>query len=324
MSEILDPDGFNFDDLALELYDWQKSECGVYRAFLDALGKLNHIPSVPEDIPLLPVSAFKTNDVMTGEFVPEAIYLSSATTGGIPSKHLVKNQSWYLDIARRCFEFNYGSVSQYAFFALLPSYLERSDSSLVKMVDSFIEISDYDRSGFFLDDFNALAAELKRIKGQNIQAIFLGVSYALLDFAELFPLSLDGVIVMETGGMKGRKKEMAREELHRQLCSNFNVELIHSEYGMTELLSQAYSHGKGVFNGSPTLKPFCKQITDPLHPETQGRSGLMGFIDLANLDSCSFLLTEDLGRKVDDDHFEILGRSDNSDIRGCNLMVSDL
>jgi hypothetical protein len=292
--------------------------------FLDVLGKLNFHPTDLCDIPLLPVSAFKKNSIKSGNYKAEIEYLSSTTSGGVPSRHLVRSKQWYVDNAIHCFETNYGDIANYAFFGLLPSYLERSGSSLIEMTNTFIQQSGYPGSGFFLNDFESLHKELSLAKENNEPAIFLGVSYALLDFAEQYPIDLAGMIIMETGGMKGRRKEMPRAELHNHLIERFNVSAIHSEYGMTELLSQAYSKGHGIFKATSRMKILCKQITDPLEEELIEKSGLIGVVDLANIDSCAFLLTDDLGRKIDSTHFEVIGRTDHSEIRGCNLMVSDL
>ena len=248
-------------------------------------------------------------------------FSSSATSGQGTSKHFVQDISLYQKSFRKGFALQYGEVKQWAILALLPSYLEREGSSLVYMMDDLIGQSNHPASGFYLNDFQALKQQLGELEKAKQPTLLLGVSFALLDFAEQFPMRVEHTIVMETGGMKGRRKELVREELHACLQKGFGVETIHSEYGMTELLSQAYSKGNGVFNCPPWMKVSARDINDPLSPAAAGKIGRLNIIDLANQESCAFIATDDLGRVYPDGSFEVLGRLDASDIRGCNLMV---
>ncbi|MEM9992507.1 MAG: acyl transferase, partial [Bacteroidota bacterium] len=239
------------------------------------------------------------------------------------SRHHVRNVAAYLQNARRGFATFYGKVSDYCVLALLPSYLERQGSSLVAMADDFIRCSKYSQSGFFLHNTEQLVTTLEECQQRNIPTLLLGVSFALLDLAEQYHLNLAGMIVMETGGMKGRRKEVIRANLHQQLCEAFQTPYIHSEYGMTELLSQAYSKGNGIFEASPSMKILIREVGDPFSYQPHQRTGGINIIDLANINSCSFISTSDLGKSLNINEFEIIGRFDNSDIRGCNLMLSD-
>ena len=309
-----------YQQLALQIFRFQARNCDTYHTYIESLGvefdKINRL----EDVPYLPVSAFKNEKVITGKWDESEVFHSSTTTGGIPACHYVKDANWYKIIARKCFEDVYGPVSDYSFFCLLPNYLERKGSSLVFMADDFIKTSGR-KGGFYLYDHKRLIADLRETRGKKI---LLGVSYALLDIVKELPGRLDDIIVMETGGMKGRKEEIPRGELHLLLEESFGVNEIHSEYGMTELMSQAYSKGKGVFHPSFSMKISTVQVNDPLTIEEYGRTGIIRIIDLANIDSCSFVMTNDLGNVYVDGSFEIMGRADHSEIRGCNLMVSDL
>ncbi|HMQ08162.1 MAG TPA: acyl transferase [Saprospiraceae bacterium] len=315
---------FFFDELALKIYQYQLKYNRIYYAFARQIHPDPFRVSELEEIPLLPVSAFKHHRIKTGDWNPEVIYKSSSTTGTLPSSHHIKNRSEYLANAQRCFELFYGPVEQYCFLALLPGYLERSDSSLIDMSGYFIQKSFYPQSGFFQNDFDELVNRIGQLARENIPTILLGVTFALLDMAEKYSLDFPELIVMETGGMKGRRKEIIRQEVHDILQNKWRVKGIHSEYGMTELMSQAYSSSLGIYKLPKTMKVVIRQTEDPLNSETTDRAGIMGIIDLANIDSCSFLLTDDLGRVFSDGSFTIIGRLDNSEIRGCNLMVSDL
>lgn len=275
-----------------------------------------------ETFPTMHISAWKQHEVYHKEKA-EVVYTSSATTGKGQSIHKVFEKSWYLDNALRGFEYFYGCVSEFCILGLLPSYLERSGSSLVDMVQFFVERSSYDSSGTYLYEFDKLYDILMSNKENSIPTILIGVSFGLLDFIEEYTLSFPELIVMETGGMKGKRAELTKEELHKKLKVGFGVTAIHSEYGMTELLSQAYSKGDGVFYPSPTMAVFTTEINDPFTRCDDGAPGLINIIDLANVDSCSFILTDDLGVSYRDGSFRVLGRLDNSDLRGCNLMVSD-
>ena len=315
---------FSFDELALKIYQFQLKYNRVYCTFAKQVHPDPFSVTDLERIPLLPVSAFKHHTIKTGDWDSEIIYKSSSTTGVTPSSHYVKNRGEYLANAQRCFELFYGPVEQYCFLALLPGYLERSDSSLIDMSDYFIQKSFFPLSGFFLNDYDQLVKRLDQLSREKIPAILFGVTFALLDMAENHTIDFPDLIVMETGGMKGRHKEIIRKEVHDILHKRWNVKGIHSEYGMTELMSQAYSDAPGIFKVPKTMKVLIRQTEDPLHPEATGRAGMIGIIDLANIDSCSFILSDDMGRVFSDGSFEIIGRLDNSEIRGCNLMVSDL
>jgi len=249
------------------------------------------------------------------------VFSSSGTTGMVTSKHLVTDVSLYERSFMQGFKAFYGNIQDYTVLALLPSYLERDGSSLIYMVDHLIRESGDPQSGYFLYDHDALYAALQRQKLTNRKTLLIGVTYALLDFVEKYQIKFPGLIIMETGGMKGKRPEMLREELHNQLKEGFGVAAIHSEYGMTELLSQAYSKAEGIFACPPWMKILIRDTNDPLTILPQGRTGGLNIIDLANLNSCSFIATQDLGKTLGDGTFEVLGRFDNSDIRGCNLLV---
>jgi len=311
-----------FEALALKVFLFQARHNRVYREYLSLLGIRPEAVGKVEEIPFLPVSLFKTHSVQTGEWMPVIEFSSSGTTASQTSRHLVRDPDLYRSNTERCFSAFYGPVGSWCFLALLPSYLEREGSSLVFMTGHFIDRSPYRQSGFFLHDRNKLLDALGECLEKNIPVVLLGVSFALLELAEKHPVRMPGAIVMETGGMKGRRKEITREELHRQLTEAFGVESIHSEYGMTELLSQAYSRGGGRFFPSPPMRVLAREITDPLAPQARGRLGALNIVDLANLDTCSFIATDDLGKVYPDGSFEVLGRLDNSDIRGCNLLIA--
>lgn len=311
----------DFNVVALELFRFQYARNDVYHRFVDALGVDASAVKNYRRIPFLPIEFFKTHKVVCGDFEPEAVFLSSGTTGTTTSRHFVKSIRLYEQSLLRGFELFFGKPEEYVFLALLPSYLERSGSSLIYMADLFIRFSDDENSGFYLHDYDKLAAVLTKLKKQQKKVILLGVTYALLDLAEQFPLDLPGLILMETGGMKGKRHEMVREELHAILQSAFGVENVFSEYGMTELLSQAYSKSRGIFSTPPWMKVLIRDINDPLSLLPEGKSGGINVIDLSNVHSCSFIATQDLGRLHTPSDFEMLGRFDNSDVRGCNLLV---
>ncbi len=311
----------NFETQVLALFRHQAAFNSLYREYISLLGiDVAEVDSL-ERIPFLPIQFFKTHTIQTGDWRPELVFSSSGTTGMTNSRHPVREAVFYLENAERCFEAFYGPVEQYCFLALLPAYLEREGSSLVYMAAHFIKRSAYRQSGFFLYEQNKLAEVLADCQERKIPTVLLGVSFALLDLAERHPLHIPDVIVMETGGMKGRRQEITREELHATLCAAFGVPAIHSEYGMTELLSQAYSAGEGLYRPGPLMQVRTREITDPLSAQQYGRLGAINIIDLANKDSCAFIATDDLGKVYPDGTFEVLGRMDNSDIRGCNLMV---
>lgn len=306
--------------LALEIFRFQYNENKIYQQWINALNiNINEVNELSQ-IPFLPVSFFKTYNVTTGSFDPEIVFESSGTTGTINSRHAVKEPEIYTRSFTEGFKQFYGEPEDWCIIGLLPSYLERKGSSLVVMVKELIELSDHKESGFYLYEFEKLANVLKELEAKKQKTLLMGVTFALLDFAEQFPMQLKNTIIMETGGMKGRRKEMIREEIHAFLQKQFNISAIHSEYGMTELLSQGYSAGEGIFKTVPWMKVLVRDEDDPLLVTEKGR-GLINVIDLANIYSCSFIATDDVGRIFENESFEVLGRRDNSDIRGCSLMV---
>ena len=311
----------DFEQAAMETFRFQALRNPIYQKFLSLLGRSAAEVQCVDEIPFMPIQFFKDFQIKTTDFVPEKVFLSSGTTGSIQSKHLVKDLKWYNWSFREAFDYFYGPVEDYVVLALLPSYLERDGSSLIYMADDFIKRSKHKESGFYLNNRKELIENLNELEKAGKKTLLLGVSFALLDLVEEHPFSLKHTVVMETGGMKGRRKEMIREELHQALASGFGLEHIHSEYGMTELLSQAYSKGKGVFQCPPWMKIKIRDTEDALTLLPEGKSGGINIIDLANRYSCSFLATQDLGRCIDDKNFEVLGRFDNSDIRGCNLLI---
>ncbi|MDM8175641.1 MULTISPECIES: LuxE/PaaK family acyltransferase [Olivibacter] len=310
-----------FEQVALQIFKKQALENAVYKEYLDYLNCNPNNISHTEEIPFLPIEFFKTKEVILNNQISQVIFSSSGTTGMQPSRHLVSDLSLYEESFRRAFRLFYGDIKNMALLALLPSYLEREGSSLIYMVDDLIKDSNPQYSGYFLYDHRALYERLKELQNLKIPTMLIGVTYALLDFVENYNISFKELIVMETGGMKGKRKEMIRDELHNILCTGFGVTAIHSEYGMTELLSQAYSEAKGVFACPPWMKVLIRDVNDPLTKLPKGLTGGVNIIDLANLNSCSFIATQDLGRVSSNNHFEILGRFDQSDIRGCNLLV---
>jgi phenylacetate-coenzyme A ligase PaaK-like adenylate-forming protein len=305
----------------LEIFKYQAHSNKVYRRYLEILGIDQNIITKPENIPFLPIELFKSHKIITGSARPEIKFESSGTTGSLKSKHYLIDPELYTSSFTRCFNLFYGSPEKYCILALLPSYLERKNSSLVYMVDRLIQMSNHQSSGFYLNNFSELIAILKDLENKKQPVILLGVSFALVRMAEKFSLHLEHTFIMETGGMKGRQEEITREELHKLLKEAFNVKEIHSEYGMTELLSQAYSKGHGLFQTPPWMKVLIRDIYDPCTYVPAGRSGGINIIDLANIHSCSFIATQDIGKLIPSGGFEVLGRFDNSDIRGCNLML---
>jgi len=324
--KIFSNDNFNFEEIALQLFDFQYTHNLVYKQFVDYL-KINaaEVQTV-QQIPFLPIEFFKTHRILTENAETQKIFESSGTTGQITSKHMVADLALYEESFEKGFQQFYGNVEDYTILALLPSYLERDTSSLVYMVDKLIKKSNNEHSGFYLNNLEELAVKIRSLKSKipNLKSkiLLIGVTFALLDFAEQFPMDLSDVIIMETGGMKGRREELTREEVHTILIKAFNLKMIHSEYGMTELLSQGYSKGSGIFEVPKWMKILKRDIYDPMNVSaTQGRGGL-NVIDLANIYSCAFIATQDLVNIKSESEFEVLGRLDNSDIRGCNLMVS--
>lgn len=311
----------DFNRSAIEVFNYQYVRNAVYRQFVDTLGCKAASVEDYRQIPFLPVEFFKNKTVLCGDDQYEECFTSSATTGQAVSKHYVKHLAVYEESFLRTFENFYGSPDQYCILALLPNYLERQGSSLVYMAEALIKRSGHAQSGFFLHDYDALISTINDLRQKNQKTILLGVTYALLDLAERNIQLDDNFIVMETGGMKGRRRELVKEELYAILQPAFRVNAIHSEYGMTELLSQAYSKGAGLFQCPPWMKILTRDANDPLSYTADGRAGGINVIDLANLYSCSFIATKDLGKIHPNGLFEVLGRFDNSDIRGCNLMV---
>ena len=310
----------NFEALSIDVFHYQYANNGLYRKYCDLtisdIGTIEHL----HEIPFLPIQFFKTQQITTGAFEAEAIFESSGTTGSINSKHYIKDLNWYTKSFLEGFDLFYGNIEDYCILGLLPSYLERKNASLVYMVDALIKKSKNELGGFHLYDHKKLHDIIKSNEENKQKTLLIGVSYALLDFAESFPMKLNNTIVMETGGMKGRQKELTRAEVHAQLADAFGLPQIHSEYGMTELSSQAYSEGNGIYAPGAGMRMFVREPTDPLSCAQEGSGGL-NIIDLANLHTCSFIATEDLGKVYSDGRFEVLGRFDQSDARGCNLMV---
>lgn len=310
-----------FNTHALSIFKHQAVQCDVYKQYLHHLKiNVNEVKRV-EDIPFLPISFFKTHRILSSSSPIEITFSSSGTTGMIQSSHHVTDVKLYEQSYLQAFDQFYGNINHYCFLALLPSYQQRSGSSLIYMVNDLIEKSSHPQSGYFLYNHDDLHRTLIALKEKNQQTVLIGVTYALLDFIEKYDIDFPELIVMETGGMKGKRKEMVREELHAQLTNGFGVQAIHSEYGMTELLSQAYSLGDGIFNCPDWMKVLIRDTNDPLSLVQNGKTGGINVIDLANTNSCSFIATQDLGRINPDGSFEVLGRFDNADIRGCNLLV---
>lgn len=311
----------DFTTQALELFRFQYEQNPLYRRYSDTLGVAPAGVRRLEDIPYLPVSFFKTDAVRTTDFVPETVFTSSGTTGMVSSRHEIKDLDLYRQSFRAAFTHFYGNITDWCVIGLLPSYLERSSSSLVVMVDDLIKGSGHPQSGFYLYDHEALSGVLQELESKGQKTLLIGVTFALLDLAEKYTLSLRHTVIMETGGMKGRRRELTRPELHAYLTGRLGVEVIHAEYGMTELLSQAYSPGNGIFSCPPWMRILARTEDDPLEVRTEGE-GILNIIDLANRWSCAFLATEDVGRIFPDGRFEVAGRVDNSDIRGCSLLVA--
>ena len=310
-----------FEKIALKVFRFQYSTNLVYQEFCDLLKINPQKVKALHQIPFLPIQFFKSHNVVSNNNPIQTTFTSSGTTGTITSKHLVTDVSIYEESYRKGFSQFYGNIEDYVILALLPSYLEREGSSLIYMVEDLIQLTNNSNSGFYLNNHEELIQKLIELDqaGQNV--ILIGVTYALLDLIEKRTFNLQHTIIMETGGMKGKRKEMIREELHEQLCEGFGVTAIHSEYGMTELLSQAYSLGNGVFECPSWMQIHIRDTEDALSYINDGKTGGINVIDLANINSCSFIATQDLGKKYPNTTFEVLGRFDNSDIRGCNLMV---
>lgn len=311
-----------FNAAALQVFQHQAKNCTVYADFIEGLGI--NVASITDIkyIPFLPIQFFKTYQILSSADDVQVTFTSSGTTGMITSSHYVTDVSWYQESFRQAFQLFYGDIKDYTVLALLPAYLERPGSSLIYMAQDLITQSNNPDSGFYLYNHNDLHTQLIKQQEAKKPTLLLGVTFALLDFVEQYQINFPELIVMETGGMKGRRNEMIREELHDLLGRGFGVDTIHSEYGMTELLSQAYSKGAGIFNCPPWMRIITRDTNDPLSIVTNNKAGGINVIDLANINSCSFIATQDLGKIYSDGSFEILGRFDNADIRGCNLLIA--
>ncbi|MDX1543773.1 MAG: acyl transferase [Christiangramia sp.] len=309
-----------FEVLCMEVFRYQFNNNSVYKQFCQLIHRSPERVNSYIDIPFLPIEFFKSRKVISGDKPSQITFTSSGTTGNSTSKHYVTDLRLYEKSFLTAFKSFYGNPSEYIFLALLPSYLERKGSSLIYMVDSLIKSSNNPESGFYLNNLEELASKLTEVDKKGSKVFLIGVSFALLDLMEQYDFELENTIIMETGGMKGRRKEMIREELHAHLKKGFGVKSIHSEYGMTELLSQAYSKGNGIFECPPWMRILIRDPEDALSYQEDGKTGGINLIDLANINSCSFIATQDLGKRKNN-NLEILGRFDNSDIRGCNLLL---
>ena len=308
-----------FEMLALSIFDYQMESNSIYAPYAALILK-GKAPNNIFEIPFLPISFFKTEQIICQGRAVEEVFLSSGTTGD-QSKHLVSEISLYRESYLKAFELFYGDITQYCILSLLPNYREREGSSLIYMVDDLISKSKHEQSGFYLNDYESLSMRLQKLEKEGQKTILFGVSYALLDLAEQFPQKLEHTIIIETGGTKGKRKEMLKEELHQNLKAAFSLDVIHSEYGMSELLSQSYSNGEGIFKSPAWKKVLIRDTNDPLSIIGDNKTGGINVIDLANIYSCPFIATQDLGKTFDDGTFTVLGRFDNSDLRGCNLLL---
>ena len=321
----------SFRHLALEIFQFQYAGNKIYHSYIDALGITPQSVGQLEKIPFLPISFFKTDEIKTGKFNAERIFESSGTSHAINSRHHIKDRALYTESFTRGFQNVYGKTEEWCILGLLPSYLEKGNSSLVFMVEKLMEQSGHPKNGFYLHDLERLNETLKSLEKAKQKTLLIGVTYALLDFAEKYPMPLDHITIMETGGMKGRREELTRMEVHERLKKAFGKNEIHSEYGMTELLSQAYALKEGKFNCPPWMKLMIRDEEDPLlvwssesgvrSQELTTLTGAINIIDLANVYSCSFIATDDIGKLYPDGSFEVLGRMDGSDLRGCSLLT---
>ena len=309
----------DFEELALSIFDYQMESNSIYAPYAALILK-GKAPNNIFEIPFLPISFFKTEQIICQGRPVEEVFLSSGTSGD-QSKHLVSDISLYRESYLKAFELFYGDITQYCILSLLPNYREREGSSLIYMVDDLISKSKHEQSGFYLNDYESLSKRLQKLEKEGQKTILFGVSYALLDLAEQFPQKLEHTIIIETGGIKGKRKEMLKEELHQNLKAAFSLDVIHSEYGMSELLSQSYSNGEGIFKSPPWKKVLIRDTNDPLSIIGDNKTGGINIIDLANIYSCPFIATQDLGKTFENGTFTVLGRFDNSDLRGCNLLL---
>lgn len=312
---------FHFEEKAIQVFQYQFEHVDIYRDFCRHLGKFPSNVSQISDIPFLPVEMFKFHRIIADNLEPEKIFRSSGTTSQTQSRHFIASLKLYEESILNGFQTHYGTVKDYCILALLPSYLERDDASLVYMVNYLMNESSHPENDFYLNNLSALTEKLTLLIRQKQKVILIGVSFALLDLAEQFPMDLSNVIVIETGGMKGRREEMTRNQLHKILKEAFQIDWVHSEYGMTEMLSQAYFTKEENFQPATTLKLMAREINDPFSYVENGETGALDVIDLANLYSCSFIATQDVGKVHSTGKFQVLGRMDYSDLRGCNLMV---
>jgi hypothetical protein len=327
--KIFGVDESAFEPMALEIFRYQYENSTIYRLYVDTLGIDHKLVKYLHQVPFLPIRFFKSHHVVSGNFQAETVFESSGTTQTIASRHYIKDLNIYRKSFTGGFEQFYGSINNWCVIGLLPSYLERNHSSLVVMVNEMIKKSNHPKSGFYLYEFDKLAKVLQELEQQKQPVLLVGVTFALLDFAAAHPMPLKETVIMETGGMKGRKRELTRAEVHEALREAFGIEKIHAEYGMTEMLSQAYSKGNGIFHCQPWMRIAVREEDDPLKVimpwminETKGNvTGVINVIDLANIHSCSFIATDDMGRLYNNGAFEVLGRVDNSDMRGCSLMM---
>jgi len=320
---LSDIDQGNFESVALTVFRYQASHCAVYRDFINHLKVDTQQVKTLDDIPFLPISFFKSHQVISEREIAQVEFKSSGTTGDTTSSHFVADLSLYELSFNNAFNIFYGHPKNYCILGLLPSYLERNDSSLVYMVNQLIKKSDHEKSGFYLNNYQELFKTLMSLKKEGVPTILFGVTFALLELAEQFPGDFEDLIIIETGGMKGKREEIIRKELHEKLNNAFGTSNIHSEYGMTELLSQAYSFENELFHCPPWMKVNIKDLNDPLADVQNGKTGRIQVIDLANINSCSFISTNDLGQLNDNGTFKVLGRVDHSDVRGCSLMYID-
>lgn len=312
----------SFEESAIEIFNYQARHSEVYKEYIEGLSVPPEQIKEIKQIPFLPIELFKTHKITAGGVSAQKVFKSSGTGHSGSSSHYVANILLYEESFSKGFELFFGNVNQYCILALLPSYLEQENSSLIYMVNDLIKKSNHPSSAFYMNNIDELVIKLVELDKKNQKTILIGVTYALLDFVEKHKLNLKNTIVMETGGMKGRRKEMVREEVHEILRKGFGVNTIHSEYGMTELLSQAYSKGQGLFYTPPWMKVLIRDVEDPMHYVDSDKTGGINIIDLANIYSCSFIATQDLGKMYSGGSFEVIGRFDNSDVRGCNLMIN--
>jgi hypothetical protein len=327
LQDIFSASAESFTATALNVFRFQYEHNDTYNRFCNIIRKHPEQVNSVEQIPFLPIQFFKSKQIKTGSFDEALCFESSGTTGSVNSRHFVKEASVYEESFLKGFEMQYGNINEWCIIGLLPSYLERGNSSLVYMVDKLVKLSEHAGSGFYLYEHDKLKVQLQANEKAGVKTLLIGVTYALLDFAEANPMQLHYTTVMETGGMKGRREELSRGQVHEILCRQFGLQQIHSEYGMTELLSQAYSKGKGIFTCPPWMKVLVRNEDDPFEIRSapdNGKpfaGGAINIIDLANIYSCSFIATDDAGKIYADGSFEITGRLDNSDIRGCGLMI---